>query len=386
MTGSRRKAAARVDYRPAYQSIAWKGDRVVMLDQRCLPQRERVLGFRSAAEVAGAIRDMVIRGAPAIGIAGAMGCALGVQQIREKKLPLFLRQAESVFAVMESARPTAVNLRWAVDRLREICHRQEWRDPAALQQALVEEALRIQREDLEINWALGLEGSALIGPAERVLTYCNTGSLATGGYGTALGVIRACWRQKKNIQVFACETRPFFQGARLTTWELMKEGIPVTLITDNAAGHLMQQGAVDCVIVGADRVAANGDVANKIGTYSLAALCRIHRIPFYVAAPLSSIDLRCRTGVQIPIECRDPGEVTTFRGQPMAPRGCMALNPAFDVTPHAFVTAVITERGIARPPYRESLRALSAENPRSLPESRPSRRPRPRVRVRKARS
>jgi methylthioribose-1-phosphate isomerase len=305
----------------------------------------------------------VIRGAPAIGIAGAMGCALGAGEIREKQVLPFLRRLEPVFEAMESARPTAINLKWAINRLREVCYGREWHDVTSLQKALVAEALRIQQEDLEGNWRLGRYGSSLIGGRARILTYCNTGSLATGGYGTALGIVRACWRSRKKIEVFACETRPFLQGARLTAWELMKEGIPVTLITDNTAGYLMQEGGVDCVIVGADRVAANGDVANKIGTYGLAALARIHKIPFYVAAPLSSVDLRCRSGIQIPIEIRDPEEVTSVQGNPVAPKGCRALNPAFDITPHALVTAVVTDQGIARPPYRASLRALRCAAP-----------------------
>jgi len=371
----KRSAAAKTDCRSACKSVEWKKDGVVMIDQRCLPHRERYLTFRTAEEVAGAIRDMVIRGAPAIGIAGAMGCALGVRRIGGKEMQPFLRQAEAVFEMMESARPTAINLRWAVNRLREICYGREWEEPGALQQALVEEALRVQQEDLRINWALGVHGSGLIGPHARILTYCNTGTLATGGYGTALGVIRACWRRDRKIQVFACETRPFLQGARLTAWELMQDGIPVTLITDNAAGYLMREGGVSCAIVGADRVAANGDVANKIGTYGLAALCKLHKIPFYVAAPLSSIDLRCRSGIQIPIEFRDPAEVTSVLGKQIAPEGCKALNPAFDVTPHAFVTAVVTEKGIARPPYRESLRGLRFERPGVPGDSGPAGKP-----------
>ncbi len=353
----------KIEYRPPYTTIEWKQDRVVMLDQRRLPAQEKYLTLRTHAQVAAAIRDMVIRGAPAIGIAAAMGCALGAARIPGTDLRRFRKAMEPVFQDMVQARPTAVNLGWAVSRMRDVCHGSEGMDTAALKLALVEEALAVQREDLEINWNLGLHGSGLVPPGSRVLTYCNTGTLATGGYGTALGVIRTCFRQRKKIEVFACETRPFLQGARLTAWEMMREGLPVTLITDNMAGYLMQEGEVDCVILGADRVAANGDVANKIGTCSLAALCRVHKLPFYVAAPLSSIDLRCRAGIEIPIEQRDPGEVTSMQGRPTAPKGCKALNPAFDITPHRFVTAVITERGVARSPYRTSLRKLRGSAP-----------------------
>lgn len=352
----------RIDYRPSYRTIEWKGDRVVMLDQRRLPREEVYVTLRAHGEVAGAIRDMVIRGAPAIGIAGAMGCALGAVHCAAADIGPFERQMEKVFQEMAQARPTAVNLGWAVSRMRQVCFGRDATSVASVRKELVEECLRIQREDLEINWRLGLQGSRLIENGARVLTYCNTGTLATGGYGTALGVIRTCIRQGKRIDVVACETRPFLQGARLTAWELMKEGIPVTLITDNMAGWLMQEGVVDCVIVGADRVAANGDVANKIGTYGVAALCRVHRIPFFVAAPLSSIDLRCRAGIEIPIERRDPAEVTSVLGVPTAPEGCEALHPAFDVTPNRLVTAVVTERGVAVAPYRATLRKL-----RSLP-------------------
>jgi methylthioribose-1-phosphate isomerase len=358
MKKARGRKTGGIDYRPPYRTIEWKRDRVVMLDQRRLPQEETYVTLHTHGDVIAAIRDMVIRGAPAIGIAGAMGCALGALRCADSDLRVFQREMETVFREIVQARPTAVNLGWAVSRMRDVCFGREGTDVAVLKRALVEEGLRIQGEDLEINWNLGLHGSGLIRSGARVLTYCNTGTLATGGYGTALGVIRTCLRQGKKIDVVACETRPFLQGARLTAWELMREGIPVTLITDNMAGYLMREVGVDCVIVGADRVAANGDVANKIGTYGLAALCRVHRIPFYVAAPLSSIDLRCRAGVEIPIEHRDPAEVTSVRGLPTAPKGCRAIHPAFDVTPHRFVTAVITEKGVAVPSYRASLRNL----------------------------
>jgi methylthioribose-1-phosphate isomerase len=256
------------------------------------------------------------------------------------------------------ARPTAVNLRWALDRMLTLCHGQAWQEVESLQEALVAESQKILSEDLETNWRIGQAGSALIPRRSTVLTYCNTGTLATGGYGTAAGVIRACWRQGKGIEVLACETRPFLQGARLTAWELMKEGIPVTLITDNMAGHFMRQGRIDCVIVGADRVAANGDVANKIGTYSLAVLAGKHRIPFYVAAPVSTIDFHCLSGREIPIEYRDPEEVTCLAGVRIAARGCKAVNPAFDVTPHALVAALVTEKGVVKPVNRKTLRGL----------------------------
>ena len=348
----------KIEYRPPYRTIAWADDRVLMLDQRRLPLEERYLTLRNYAQVADAIRDLAIRGAPAIGIAAAMGCALGAVHRKEKRLPAFRAAFERVCERMVKARPTAVNLAWAVERMRRVCHAEDWRDVASVKQALVEEALRIQSEDLDINLRMAEEGSRLIPAGSRIMTYCNAGTLATGGYGTAVGVIRACWRQRKNVEIFACETRPFLQGARLTTWELIQEGIPVTLITDNAAGYLMQTGRVDCAIVGADRVAANGDVANKIGTYTVATLCRANKIPFYVAAPLSTIDPDCPTGAEIPIEYRDPEEVTRVRGCRVAPEGCKVLHPAFDVTPAALVTAIITEEGVARPPYRKHLRAL----------------------------
>jgi len=358
MKKSQGKKKEEIRYSPPYRTIEWKRDRVVMLDQRLLPGQEKYITLRSHEEVTRAIRDMVIRGAPAIGIAGAMGCALGALHCRSGDLRIFQREMESVFQAVSRARPTAVNLGWAVSRMRDVCFGQDGKDVALLKKALVEECLRIQREDLEINWNLGLHGCDLIPEGARVLTYCNTGTLATGGYGTALGVIRTCFRVGKPIEVIACETRPFLQGARLTAWELMKESLPVTLVTDNMVGHLMQEGAVDCVIVGADRVAANGDVANKIGTYGVAALSRAHKIPFYVAAPLSTIDLRCRAGIEIPIEERDPDEVTSVMGVPTAPRGCRAMHPAFDVTPNRLITAIITERGLGTSPYRTHLRTL----------------------------
>jgi len=349
-----------VDYRPPYQTIAWKGDRVVLLDQRLLPGKEKYLACRTGREVAQAIRLMVIRGAPAIGIAAAFGCALEALRIRERQVGRFLRSFEKSCEEIGRARPTAVNLRWALERMRAVCLGQEWQEVELLQKALVAESRKILTEDLETNWRIGQAGSVLIPRRARILTYCNTGTLATGGYGTAAGIIRACWRRGsgKGIEVFACETRPFLQGARLTAWEFIKEGIPVTLITDNMAGHFMREGRIDCVIVGADRVAANGDVANKIGTYSLAVLARKHKIPFYVAAPVSTIDFRCSSGRQIPIEVRDPQEVTHLAGIRIAARGCRAMHPAFDVTPHTLVSALVTEKGVVKPLDRKSLGKL----------------------------
>jgi methylthioribose-1-phosphate isomerase len=316
------------------QPIRWRGDCLELLDQRLLPEKTEYVACRSAEEVAQAIRDMVVRGAPAIGCAAAFGIAL------EKKSG---RSLEAAFKALAASRPTAVNLFWALERMKQA------RDLEA-------EARAIFEEDLAANRAIGRLGAELIRERSRVMTHCNTGALATAGYGTALGVIRAS--KNKNISVIANETRPYLQGARLTAWELVQEGIPCTLITDSMAGHLMSRGEVDVVIVGADRIAANGDVANKIGTYPLAVLAKRHGIPFYVAAPLSTFDPKIPDGSQIPIEERPAAEVTGFRGTRWAPEGVSVRNPAFDVTPAELVTAIISEKGIASPPYRESIAAL----------------------------
>ena len=345
-----------------FKTLEWSNEGVVMIDQRKLPAEEVYTLFKTYEEVAQAIKDMVVRGAPAIGVAAAMGVALGTKQITTADPEEFKKQFARICETLEATRPTAVNLFWAIEKMKEVFRQHfENGDLVALKRVLVTKAIQMQQEDIELNRRMGCYGANLIGENHRVLTHCNAGALATAGYGTALGVIRAAVEQGKKLQVFADETRPFLQGARLTAWELQKDQIPVTLITDNMAGHFMKQGKIDCVIVGADRIAANGDVANKIGTYSVAVLAKENSIPFYVAAPLSTFDLSLPTGEQIPIEQRSHREVTHIQGSPIAPEGVEVANPAFDVTPNRYVTAIITERGIARAPYTESLRALAAE-------------------------
>jgi methylthioribose-1-phosphate isomerase len=337
------------------RTIEWRDGAVVMIDQRLLPEREVYRVYRNYRGVARAIKDMVIRGAPAIGVAAAMGIALGMARVRRNPVQAF----EQICRTMAATRPTAVNLFWAIERMRRVFDRVRGAAPAAIHQALVREAIAVCHEDIAANRALGKFGAALIPRGAQVLTHCNAGALATAGYGTALGVIRAAKAARKGISVFVTETRPFLQGARLTAWELMKEHIPATLITDNMAGYFMGTGAISCVVVGADRVAANGDVANKIGTYTLAVLAHRHHVPFFVAAPTSTIDLACVSGAQIPIEQRSPDEVTHIAKRRIAPAGMRAANPAFDVTPHALIAAIITERGVARAPYVRSLRRLA---------------------------
>lgn len=343
------------------KTIEWTDEGVVMIDQRLLPNEERYPLFKTYEEVADAIKSMVIRGAPAIGVAAAMGVALGARSL-DANLPVqeFDSRLERVYETLGATRPTAVNLFWAIERMRGVAREARASDAsnAALQQRLLDEALRMHAEDIEANRAMGAFGAELIPESATVLTHCNAGALATAGYGTALGVIRAAVEAGKRIAVFADETRPFLQGARLTAWELQKENIPVTLITDNMAGHFMKKNAVDCVVVGADRIAGNGDVANKIGTYMVAVLAHENNIPFYVAAPTSTLDLSLSTGDEIPIEDRAPAEVTHVGAQPLAPDGISVANPAFDVTPNRYVTAIITERGVARAPYTVSLPAL----------------------------
>jgi methylthioribose-1-phosphate isomerase len=307
-------------------------------------------------QMAAAIREMRVRGAPLIGIAAAYGMALGAQRIEASNIDDFLTQLRPIAEALAATRPTAVNLPWALERMTLTAEAAA--DPQAAQEALVAEALRIHRETADADRRLGQHGAQLIPAGSAVLTHCNTGSLATGGSGTALGVIRAAWEQGKLSRVYHSETRPLLQGARLTAWELARDGIPATLIADGAAGYLMRRDAIACVIVGADRIAANGDVANKIGTYTLAVLANEHAIPFYVAAPTSTIDLTTASGDQIPIEERSAEEVTTFANVAVAPTGTEALNPAFDVTPHRYVSAIITERGVVRDPYTKSLPQL----------------------------
>ncbi len=337
------------------RTVEWRRGRVVMIDQRLLPDREIYRVYGDYREVARAISDMVIRGAPAIGVAAAMGVALGARQIAARG---FDKGFERVCRTLLAARPTAVNLSWAVERMRRL-YRQHSAEPVAqLRDRLEREAQAIHREDVEANRALGRHGATLLHDGATVRTYCNAGALATAGYGTALGVIRAAREVGKRISVVACETRPFLQGARLTAWELVHDRIPCTLVTDNMVGHLMQRAALDAVLVGTDRTAANGDVANKIGTYTLAVLAARHGVPFYVAAPTSSIDLATASGAGIPIEERSPDEVTQVGGKSLAPRGVRVFNPAFDVTPARLVTAIVTEHGIAHAPYRRSLARL----------------------------
>jgi methylthioribose-1-phosphate isomerase len=343
------------------KTIEWTDAGVVMIDQRLLPGEEVYPLFKTYEEVAEAIRVMVIRGAPAIGVAAAMGVALGASAVDENLDPgAFDAALEPVYATLAATRPTAVNLFWAIERMRRVARaaRAEGLDNEGVRRRLVDEARVMHAEDVEANRAMGHFGAHLMPDDGTVLTHCNAGALATAGYGTALGVIRAAVEAGKNVAVYADETRPFLQGARLTAWELQKDDIPVTLITDNMAGHFMKAGAIDCVVVGSDRIAANGDVANKIGTYTVAVLARENDIPFYVAAPTSTVDLDCPTGDEIPIENRDTTEVTVVGERVLAPEGIRVANPAFDVTPNRYVTAIITERGVARPPYDESLAAL----------------------------
>ncbi len=337
----------------AVKTIEWKDDRVVMLDQRLLPHQEVYRVCRDYNEVAQAIRGMVIRGAPAIGVAAAMGVALGALKSSERN---FDREFERAFLILSKTRPTAVNLFWALERMRKVYTANRKQGIETLKRLLKEEAVKIYREDIAANKQLGKYGASLLKNAKHVMTHCNAGALATAGYGTALGVIRALKESGKQFDVWVNETRPFLQGARLTAWELKKEKIPATLVTDNMAGYLMQKGRVDAVVVGCDRVAANGDVANKIGTYGIAVLAKRHGIPFYVAGPTSSIDLNCPSGKEIPIEQRDPKEVSHIFGRPLAPKGTKSFNPAFDVTSQDLVSAIITEKGVISPPYQHNIR------------------------------
>jgi len=342
------------------RTIEWTDEGVVMIDQRRLPTHELYPVFKTHDEVAKAIEDMVIRGAPAIGVAAAMGIALGMRNSHASSSAEFERDFNLICERLSVTRPTAVNLFWAVERMRW-CFNHGRREDApidAIRKELIDEALAIHREDVKANQRMGSFGAELIPDNATVLTHCNAGALATAGFGTALGVIYAAVEAGKKVRVYADETRPFLQGARLTAWELAKENIPVTIITDSMAGHFLKSGEVDCVIVGADRISANGDVANKIGTYMVAVAAHENNIPFYVAAPLTTIDLSLSSGDQIPIESRADKEVTHFRGEPVTPEGVSVANPAFDVTPHRYVSAIITDAGVAREPYDTSLNAL----------------------------
>jgi len=380
----------------AFKTIEWTDEGVRMLDQTRLPAEEVYHTYTDYREVAEAIRSMVIRGAPAIGVAAAMGVALGVKNSRARTVEELRSELREISETLAKTRPTAVNLFWGIERMRKVFedylagHDSGWTNsrPAlsghdaatmgierpdshfldgseadrlrGVKARLVAEAQRVLAEDIAINEAMGRHGAGLMPTEGTVLTHCNAGALATGGYGTALGVIRAAVSSGKRLQVLADETRPFLQGARLTAWELAKDGIPVTLIADNMAGHFMKLGEIRAVIVGADRIAANGDTANKIGTYSLAVLAHENGIPFYVAAPLSTIDLSLASGDQIPIEERSAVEVTHVAGVAMAPAGVPARHPAFDVTPHRYITAIITEKGVAREPFGETLAAFAS--------------------------
>jgi methylthioribose-1-phosphate isomerase len=339
-----------------YCSICWDIDKVKLLDQRRLPREEIYLEITDYHEVIEAIRTLAIRGAPAIGVAAAMGAALGALALKTEDPQEFQRQFLDICREIAAARPTAVNLFWALDRMQLLAQEHAAEPVAALQERLVAEAQAMLKEDETTNKRLAQEGQILIHRGQRLLTHCNTGALATGAYGTALGVMRAAWEAGKRFSVWVDETRPLLQGARLTTWELGKLGIPYTLIPDGAAATLMHQGKVDMVILGADRIAGNGDTANKIGTYSLAALAHYHGIPFYVAAPLSTFDFSIPDGDHIPVEERAAEEVTHLWGQAVAPAGAPALNLAFDVTPNELISGIITEKGVLAPPFSTSLK------------------------------
>jgi len=343
-------------------TVAWEDGTVVMIDQRRLPNEEVFVRCRDHAEVGAAIKDMVIRGAPAIGVAAALGLALGARNTSSEAAAL-RTEWDGMCSLLAATRPTAVNLFWAIERMRLRFDSLAATGGEVLRAGLLNEALAIQSEDVAACKRMGDLGAELLPSAARVLTHCNAGALATAGYGTALGVVRSAARNGRLEHVFADETRPYLQGARLTAWELHQDGIPVTVITDNMSGHLMARGDVNSVVVGSDRIAANGDVANKIGTYTVAVLAKEHGLPFYVAAPISTFDLATPTGAEIPIEERSAEEVSHFAGQQVTPRGVAVRHPAFDITPHALVTAIICERGVARPPYTESLRALVDAKP-----------------------
>jgi methylthioribose-1-phosphate isomerase len=335
------------------ETIEWTPDGVVMIDQTRLPNETAFVTCRTYLEVADAIRNMVIRGAPAIGVAAAMGIALGAlhSQNLDADMPV-------ICEALARTRPTAVNLFWAIDRMRVLYLSLRTAPIEEVRARLVAEAQKIRAEDIAINEAIGRNGAPLVPDGKTVLTHCNAGALATAGFGTALGVVRAAVQMGKRIDVFADETRPFLQGSRLTAWELQRDGIETTLITDNMAGHFLKTGRIGCVVVGADRIAANGDVANKVGTYGVAVLAKENNVPFYVAAPLSTLDLSLASGDAIPIEERAAKEVTHVQGVLIAPEGIRVANPAFDVTPNRYISAIITERGVARAPYTDSLRNL----------------------------
>lgn len=343
------------------QTLEWTDRGVRFLDQTKLPTEETYVNCTTYQEVADVIRNMVVRGAPAIGVAAGLGIALGVKNSKAETVGDLKKDLDQICDVIGKTRPTAVNLFWAIRRMRQKFESLRIRPVPQIKQAIIEEGQRMHAEDIAINQAMGRHGAALMPASGAVLTHCNAGALATAGYGTALGVIRAAVEQGKKIHVYADETRPFLQGSRLTAWELIKDGIPTTVISDNMSGAIMRQGKIGAVIVGADRIAANGDVANKIGTYTVAVLAKEHNIPFYVAAPISTVDLETPDGTKIPIEQRNPAEVTHIAGKAITPDGVQIENPAFDVTPAKLVTAIVTERGVAKAPYQQSLAALARE-------------------------
>jgi methylthioribose-1-phosphate isomerase len=343
------------------QTLEWTDKGVRFLDQTKLPTEESYVTATTYQQVADAIRTMIVRGAPAIGVAAGMGIALGMKNSKAETVGDLKKDFDQICKEIGETRPTAVNLFWAIRRMQEKFETLRVRPMPQIKQALIEEAQRIHAEDIAANQAMGRHGATLMPASGGVLTHCNAGALATAGYGTALGVIRAAVEQGKKIHVYADETRPFLQGSRLTAWELIKDGIPTTVISDNMAGAMMSYGKIGAIVVGADRIAANGDVANKIGTYTVAVLAKEHGIPFYVAAPISTVDLATPDGSGIPIENRNVKEVSHIAGKQMVPDGVEIENPAFDVTPAKYVTAIITERGIARAPYEDSLRKLAEE-------------------------
>ena len=336
--------------------IEWQGEKIKLLDQTLLPQDVTFMDITDYRQMCEAIKKLSIRGAPAIGVAAAYGLALGARSIKTESKEEFLEKLKPISDEIATTRPTAVNLFWALKRMNEVA--QKGATVAEIKTALVEESVIIEKETDESDRRMGAFGAELIPQNATILTHCNAGALATAGYGTALGVIKVAHEQGKNVQIFVDETRPLLQGARITAWEMVQEKIPVTLITDNMAGYFMKAGKIDCVVVGSDRIASNGDVANKIGTYSVAVLAKAHGIPFYVAAPVSTVDYDIKSGDEIPIEMRDPEEVTHIWGMRIAAEGVNIISPAFDVTPHEFVSAIITEEGVAREPYTESLAAM----------------------------
>jgi methylthioribose-1-phosphate isomerase len=341
------------------QTLEWTENGVVFIDQTKLPTEEVYVTCTTHQQVADVIRNMVVRGAPAIGVAAAMGIALGVKNSQAENTADLQKDFDQICEAIRQTRPTAVNLFWAIGRMHEKFESLRTLPVAEIKHSLIEESQRMHAEDIAANRAMGRHGAMLMPSSGGVLTHCNAGALATAGYGTALGVIRAAVEAGKKIHVYADETRPFLQGSRLTAWELMKDGIPTTVISDNMAGVMMQQGKIGAIVVGADRIAANGDVANKVGTYTVAILAKEHGIPFYVAAPISTVDLETPDGSKIPIEQRNKKEVSHIAGKQMVPDGVEIENPAFDVTPAKYVAAIITERGVARAPYADSLRMLS---------------------------